>query len=309
MRFVFAAVAEDRRGGRLDRRGATVSRGRRGGLRRPRRDPVEGVEPGGLGIRAGDTGGCADVCWTSDGGGVAAGWWRRVAAWSANGCRLMCTLPQGGGTAGSHADADAATVRDPRDGLDDAAGGQNGASPASSSSVAGAGLSLETLRGRQADERARDALPHGGDGGTARLAWSGDGYRLFVASASGGGGVRRERERGGGGGGDVNRPKPKKGRLANFYSRRLAPASRRRVHAARHARAHLLRAADGVMVVAGGDEDERAARRDAPGRVRALQNSPRDGRGERRRPRPRGGGIARLGPARLQDGQVEVLRP
>ena len=55
--------------------------------------------------------------------GVAAGWWRRgVAAWSANGCRLMCTLPQGGGTAGSHADADAATLRDPRDGLDDAAG-------------------------------------------------------------------------------------------------------------------------------------------------------------------------------------------
>ena len=76
VRFVFAAVAEDRRGGRLDRRGATVSRGRRAGLRRPHRDPVEGVEPGGLGIRAGGHGGLRrrllDVGRRRRGGGVVA---------------------------------------------------------------------------------------------------------------------------------------------------------------------------------------------------------------------------------------------
>ena len=173
--------------------------------------PWRVLSPADWGYAPGDTGGCADVRWTTDGGGVAAGWWRRgVAVWSANGCRLMCTLPQGGGTAGSHADT---ATRDPWDGVDDAVVGRDGASTAS---VAGAGLSPRHFAGgRPTNARDRE----GGDGGTARLAWSGDGYRLFAASASGGGGVGG----GGVGGGDGEARRAKKGRLREFYSRRRAP--------------------------------------------------------------------------------------
>ena len=216
VRFVFAAVAEDRRGGRLDRRGATVSRGRRGGLRRPRRDPVEGVEPGGLGVRAGGHGGMRRRRWTSNGGAVAAGWWRRgVAAWSANGCRLMCTLPQGGGTAGSHADADAAP-------------GTPGTGWTTRWGVGTARRGVrvrrrrrfepETLRGRQADERAR---PRGGrrrdraPGVERRRVPTLHGVR--VGRRRGGEEEEEEEE------GTARRGARRRVGCASFYSRRLAP--------------------------------------------------------------------------------------
>ena len=213
--------------------------------------PWHVLSPADWGYAPADTGGCADVRWTSNGGAVAAGWWRRgIAAWSANGCRLMCTLRQGGGTAGSHG-SDAAgsgsARRDPWEGrVDDAVRGREGASAYGGI----VGLSPRHFAGgRPTNARDRE----GGDGGTARLAWSGDGYRLFAASASGGGGV-------GGGGGDGEASRAKKGRLREFLFAAACPRHHLDASTRRGARAHLLRAADRVIVVTGGDEDERAAR-------------------------------------------------
>ena len=211
--------------------------------------PWRVLSPADWGYAPGDTGGCADVCWTSDGGGVAAGWWRRgVAAWSANGCRLMCTLPQGGGTAGSA-----------RGRGDPGPLGRGGRRGGGSRRRVGTALSRrrrfepETFAGgRPTNARDRE----GGDGGTARLAWSGDGYRLFAASASGGGGVGG----GGVGGGDGEARRAKKGRLREFLFAAACPGHHLDASTRRGARAHLLRAADRVIVVTGGDEDERAAR-------------------------------------------------
>ena len=104
-----------------------------------------------------DTGPVSDARWTRDGGAIAVGWRRRgLAVWTPSGCRVMCTLRQGGGSAG---DAEPRPARSSADGCEDA--------------------------DEDADEDDDD-----GCGGTSRLAWSSGCRRLVATSSTRGGGAR-----------------------------------------------------------------------------------------------------------------------
>jgi hypothetical protein len=183
-----------------------------------------------------DTGGCADVGWAADGEAVCVGWWKKgVATWSANGCRLMCTLPQGGGTAGCH--------------VPDTIPGSDG-SVVSSPATQEAGLSPRHFAGGRPETLARRRTRDAGDGGTARLAWTADGYGLFAASASGGGDVDGEGVTHGEGATPTGLAGTK-GRLREFSFAAASP----RHHLGRGGRTHLLRAPDRIIALDAGDGD------------------------------------------------------
>lgn len=58
---------------------------------------LRSLDPSTWGLSGADTGAAARLAWASDEAALAVGWTRGVSLWSPAGCRLMCTIPQGGG--------------------------------------------------------------------------------------------------------------------------------------------------------------------------------------------------------------------